>query len=300
MPLYKAVNLGFAGVNPIDQHPEFDRGPNPDLYQAGQDGAPDYQGLRTHYDLPDGGGTMGVWNEKIACILHPGDFMQDLEEGRLIDVGWVTSADVEARRAGKIDKSAFQNLAIIGVTRTIDGHVVIGQRGGDITLNRVTKIGAGLYGCPPGGSLTWLPEGDLIGKTLRQEVLTELGLTENLVGNVELIGCFEALQPGPMGIKIVAVVNTHRTFGEIYDLHAKGLELYRQFRYRQDLSHSGALQNFPESGCLATDAWEHTHLVGLLDTPEGIETFVSDHEDQFTGIGAGALMTYVAHCERED
>ena len=243
-----------------------------------------WEKLAEHYDIPER--QLG-WKEKVLNLKNP----EALEsEQPHLEGNWVTSYDIRAYRKGKID---IFPLAAIGVLKTKDNQIVFGVRGGEITPDRKLTIGAGLYGCPPAGSVTFHPkyEHGPIKDTLVAEFSEEIGNFD--ITDQRLIGVFEAYPPGPKGIKFVASLETDATLEQIQQENAEANQL-RQRLLDNGASAADAANALREKG-LPADAWEHSVLLGVRNDIQSIETLVRSQPQSFAGIGAGALMTYIQY-----
>lgn len=110
-----------------------------------------------------------------------------------------------------------------------------------------------------------------------------------------LVGIFGADRPGPTGIKFVSALDTDATLSELQNLNGQyNSELQSRIlagedpkAVRKDLG-----KRFPH------DLWEHTSLIGVANSPYAIRNFVGSMPQAFSGIGAGALLTYAAYLEK--
>ncbi|MAH49324.1 hypothetical protein CMI37_26090 [Candidatus Pacearchaeota archaeon] len=268
-----------------DELADFEGRPSRDLYFSGADGNPDYDALFQHYDIKPS------FREKVANLSNPGVLESNVDEP--LEINWVTSADILAARAGKIPSDSFFQLAAIGVTITSDNQVLVGFRGRDATPEKVDRFASGLYGCPPGGSVTFKPgyETDPITDTI-------LGEFEEEVGNFRIldqrpIGVFEAFKPGPTGLKFVNYLTTQASLASIQRENIKANRIYNSLR-AEGASKEVAKANLGNRG-LPRDAWEHFPIIGFPNDPDALEHTVEAQPQAFSGIGAGALLLYAEH-----
>lgn len=103
----------------------------------------DYDGLLAHYDLD----RSTTFRERVANLKNPEAVDQ---AGLPFHLNWVTSIDVTAANKGRYIINPFFQLAAIGMTRTSDNQIVMGIRGGAITLERREQFASGLLGAVPG------------------------------------------------------------------------------------------------------------------------------------------------------
>jgi len=229
------------------------------------------------------------WLEKVINLTNPEALEED---GPLnLNVNWATSYDIRATQNGFLESDAFYSLAAIGVTITKDKQVVVGIRGGEITPERVETLAVGLYGLAPGGSVLFKPEYDHnpLVDTLIEEFRDEVGPFD-IISN-QLIGVFNAERPGPKGVKFVAAMHTDATLEQIQRLNRQANILYNTITgsggTRED-----ALEALKDSKFFPVDAWEHTSFIGVENSKQSIANIVNTMPQAFSGIGAGALMTY--------
>jgi len=243
-----------------------------------------YDALTEFYGL-----SKNDFREKVAVLANPTALQEEIAPYL---INWVTSVDVRAANARKLgDVEPFFQLAAIGVTVTRDNQIVLGVRGGAITPERVQQYASGLYGCAPGGSVTFKPEYkvDPITDTMANEFREELGNFE--IKDSKVIGVFEAYRPGPTGIKFVGEIRTDATFKQIQDYNS------RANKWEEKLKSDGALRqeidNTLATMGLPTDAWEHSSLIGILNNRKAIKRILKEESSRFSGIGAGALTIYL-------
>lgn len=240
----------------------------------------DYAGLYQAY-----GEKPRDFREKVANLQNQDVLEQASDEP--LRVNWVTSADVMAYRSGKV---VINPLAAIGVVHTGDNQILVGVRGGEVTPERVQKFASGLYGCPPGGSVTFKPsyEGDPVIDTLVSEFASEVGNFD--ITRIRTIGVCEAFTPGPIGTKFIGVINTDAKLEQVQDRNLRARMFYEHWikggATKEQAQHEMLLNNMP------IDAWEHELMVGLPFYADSIRKHVNSMPQAFSGIGAGALMTY--------
>jgi len=216
------------------------------------------------------------------------NFNFDIGEPPAIPVNWITSYEIKAFNKGYFgDKKQFLPVAVQGILKTREGQIVFGVRGGKITPETKETIGRGLYGVLPAGYVTFNPVDPVI-KAIRKEFQEEVGDFE--ITSEKIMGIFEAYRPGPMPISFVCSLSTDATFEQIFKRHKESNDLY------QNLTEKGASKSEVarelRSKNLPPDAWEHSVLLSIQDDKKSIETLVNSQPQSFTGIGAGALMTY--------
>ena len=266
-----------------DRVVDFDGRADPAIYRP----EVDWDALSSHYGASI---IQPTWREIVFCL---GDTTLS-SDGSTLKGGFATSYDIQAARDPNSPVSLEQlgNLAAIGVTITADNKVLYGVRGGEVTPQRVERFASGLYGLPPGGSVTYCT-GDgqeLIDKTLQEEFITELGQF-----NIDssLIGLFWAYGPGPGGLKSVSVIHTDATLREIQETSTQANKLYHQLTSDQ-VSRIDILSAFRERN-LPIDAWEHSTIFGVSNDLPSIEDLLKTQEPNFSGIGAGALALYLEY-----
>ena len=175
---------------------------------------------------------------------------------------------------------------------TKDNQIVLGVRGGEVTPERVQQYASGLYGCAPGGSVTFREQYrvDPITDTIANEFREELGNFE--IKDSKVIGVFEAYRPGPTGIKFVGEVKTDATLEQIQDYNVRANKLEDELKLkgasRKEIDAELERANLP------MDSWEHFSLRGIPTSEEAIEKVLKEETNRFSGIGAGALMIFKA------
>lgn len=291
--LFKIIQA-FLGDKPVftidDNVADFNGRPDRELYSP----KIQWDKIASHYRLPLNTGDWQTQKNNQEQILNLTNQEVLTKDGPLALHGnWVTYYDILAARNSTIDRNSFYQLAAIGVVKTKDNQILLGVRGGAITPERREKIGAGLYGCPPGGCVGFKPkyDADPILDTITAEFFQEIG-NFNII-KVEHIGIFEAYQPGPTGIKFVAALETDATLSQIQQANADANAITDKYT----AAHASKAEIREEliNQQLPVDAWEHSVIIGVPNDKKTIETFVKSQPQSFAGIGAGALMTYVEY-----
>lgn len=289
------------GITLFDDTPEFVledsvadfKGRPPENYY-GPDGI-NYDALFGwyHIDNPPG------WKEKVANLKNP----EALKKGGDLVINWVTSPDIMASRdAAKAQElfgttEPFFQLAIMGVLETSDGYVCLGVRGGAVTPERVDRFASGLYGLPPGGSVTFnsKPKKDPLSDTLAEEFKEELGGRKLGFKSSGLLGFFNAYKPGPTGIKFVSYMRTRATLKQVQQVNREANDIYWA-AINGGASGSDAKAEVSKKG-LPPDAWEHSPIIGLPKNADDIRQLVKSQPQSFPGIGAGGLELYAQYLE---
>ena len=220
--------------------------------------------------------------------------------------------DIVAARSRKIPKDSFYQLAAIGVTRTSDDHILIGIRGGDVNSKRVDRFSSGMYGFPPGGSVTAKSEYKLdpITDTLGDEFYGEVAGNPNITGihleRMKPIGVFEANKPGPTGYKFVSLIETDATLDQVLKIN---LESNAQLGdHIEDLAREGmtdrksarkAAQNVLGEVGLPPDSWEHQPIMGLPNNSTYLRNHVDNQHSLHCGISAGTTLLYADWLDRQ-
>lgn len=247
-----------------------------------------YDALYRHYGLEP-----RAFREKVACLK---DLVAIYNQNPMLDVNWVTSADVMAQRAGRLQNGAFLQLAAIGVTLTKDNQVLVGVRGGKSTPERVKLFGSGLYGLPPGGSVKFGTSYtvDPITDTLIEEFREEVG--DFGINSCKPLGVFEAYLPGPEGIKFLGLIKTDASLDQIRKMNVEANRVHSDLTARglngAELGEELKRRNLPE------DAWEHSEIFGLPNDSKAIRAFLGKDREKFAGIGYGALDLYASALEQ--
>jgi len=274
-----------------DEPVEFEGMPDISLYQPeiNWEALSIINGLKEEKDL--------TWKEKVFALRNP----EILEQDGPLDLrgGWVTSYDLQASRTGKFGENPFYQLAMIGVTKTVDHKILVGVRGGDVTADGIKRYARGLYGLPPGGSVSYKqeyvgnPDADLLADTVIDEFKGELGGTEIGAEYKGLIGVFEATQPllGPTGIKFVGVVEAKATAEQLIQLNETANATYEMLKGQR--YEPAAIKSIMQERGLPYDAWEHFPLIPIRDDPKSIRAFIDSQPGAHAPIGVGALELYL-------
>jgi hypothetical protein len=303
--MYRVVRVSLPAVesetssvkfNVEDRVAEFDRRADLGLYDRlygphGEVMDDTWQELGDHHNLGD---KDRGWKEQILNLRNP-EALEN-EEGALnLECDWVTSYDVRALRG---PDTPFFQLAAIGAVVTKDDQILLGTRGGAITPERVKKFGSGLYGLPPGGSVSFRPEYigdpnvDPIQDTIGAEFAEEIGPQFRFEYN-GLIGIFEAFEPGPTGIKFLSLMRTTATLHEIQEVNKEANAVYDELVStvgKEDAKKELIIRKLPP------DAWEHSEIFGIPLSlasagDRSLSRALSYSSNKYTGIGAGALCT---------
>lgn len=269
----------------IDRVADFEKRPPLNYYFP----VVQWQALADYCQLSEGN-VVGSWQERVANLRNPKVLKS--KETRELEIDWVTSYDIRAARNGSFKSDAFFQLAAIGVVITRDNQILLGLRGGEPTPERKEKIGAGLLGALPGGSVTFKPEykHDPIIDTVLEEFTDEIGDFKIVSKSEEIIGVFEAFRPGPTGIKFVTCLTTDARLVQIQKINRRANHDYWR-RINQGASHQDAARELKEAG-LPPDAWEHFPIIGFPNDHDAVKRWLEIMPQSLTGIGAGALMTY--------
>lgn len=218
----------------------------------------------------------------------------EMDDTPLICTNWITNYDIKAANKGYFgDKIPFSPVAVQCILKTKENQILFGVRGLEITPETKEKIGRGLYGVLPAGWVTFDLE-DPIAKAARKEFLEEVGNFS--ITYEELIGVFKANRPGPINTSFVYSLRTDATFEHICRANREANNLYEELTQKK-ASKSQIAEELRKRN-LPPDAYEHSVLLSIPDDKKSIETLVNSQPQSFTGIGAGALITYTLALER--
>ena len=119
--------------------------------------------------------------------------------------------------------------------------------------------------------------------------MEELGYFD--IMHLRLIGIFEAYLPGPTGIKFVSALRTDATLEQIQQVNRMALRIYNH-HLGKGISESDAKEDLKKRR-LPQDAWEHPAILGFPRNKVALEYILNAMPQSFSGIGAGALATYI-------
>ncbi|MFH1972224.1 MAG: hypothetical protein ABIJ18_01970 [archaeon] len=235
-----------------------------------------------------------AWKEEVLTLTNPEALTQPGNHLALEGMR-IPSYEIQAARGGAFGKNPFYQLAMIGVTRTRDNKILVGIRGGEVNELRIRRFACGLYGLPPGGSVSFPSnlEADPLEVTAIDEFKGELGGDKIDCEYKGLIGVFEATQPllGPTGIKFVGLVEAKATAEQLIQLNENANATY-QILTGQGYDTKAKREIMQERG-LPHDAWEHFPLIPVRDNPRSIRSFIDSQPGAHAPIGIGALELYL-------
>ena len=174
----------------------------------------------------------------------------------------IDSYTLQALRSGYFPPSEipFLNTSVVSCLLTSDERIVVGERMG----KRAGKRRQRDYALPC-GSITFQQSyrDDPIADAFYAEAKAELGDWKYDFHGV--IGITQSLKGLP-GLKFVAYAHVDATLAELRSLHHGAYAHYRSIKNSQGMQK--ARQALAEHPVFPADAWEHTNLFGLFNTPD--------------------------------
>lgn len=222
-------------------------------------------GIAQHYGLVlDEAGQAN--REKVAHVVTTAD---DICRGHPVVIRWITSYDVVAYRQQRLPNVCLASASVSVITLTADDQLVLGLRGGELTMRGMQEFGRGRWAVVPSGHLSWKEEcptnlaAQIAVAEFRQELSSHGGLEVVPLGITEVDG------PRFPGIKFVFLLRTHFTLRDLQEIHERAARVYHHHtecgdplsEVKHTLRHRG----------LPVDVWEHDLLKGLSNTRAVIE-----------------------------
>lgn len=196
--------------------------------------------------------------------------------------------DVQAKRK-YYEKAREKNLSIKdldaivleAITITNDNYIVMGVRGG--------FVGSGKLNTCPMGHLEYNIEGNLLFSNFYSELRDELGLEEDSVKDVVLIGR-QVAYDFTFSHHYILKADVNQSFKDINKINQEGVEFYKKEREKRgDEEARKALVEGP----YLTDAWEHEGgLIKVKNDHLAIQEFIKENKERILPVSIVALQLY--------